>query len=67
MYGYVKEAENPLLTMIPLKTKFDNLYLTGQSVSTHGVVGVALGAVRTCAELLGRKYIIDKIAGRDEV
>ncbi|NUY81400.1 NAD(P)/FAD-dependent oxidoreductase [Flavobacterium sp. MAH-1] len=64
MYGYVKDAENPLMTMIPLKTKFSNLYLTGQSVSTHGVVGVALGAVRTCSEILGRKYIIDKIAGR---
>ncbi|RZJ72535.1 NAD(P)/FAD-dependent oxidoreductase [Flavobacterium sp.] len=65
MYGYVKDAENPLLTMIPLKTKFENLYLTGQSVNTHGVVGVSLGAVRTCGEILGRKYIIDKIAGRE--
>jgi len=64
MYGYVKDAGNPLLTMIPLKTKFANLYLTGQSVSTHGVVGVALGAVRTCGEILGRKYIIDKIGGK---
>lgn len=64
MYGYVKDAENPLMTMIPLKTRFDNLYLTGQSVSTHGVVGVALGAVRTCGEIVGRKYLIDKIAGR---
>lgn len=66
MYGYVKDAENPLMTMIPLRMKFENLYLTGQSVSTHGVVGVALGAVRTCAEILGRKYIIDKIAGRNQ-
>lgn len=64
MYGYVKDAENPLLTMIPLRAKLENLYLTGQSVSTHGVVGVALGAVRTCTEILGREYLIDKIAGR---
>lgn len=61
MYGYVKDAANPMKTFIATKTKFNNLYLTGQSVSMHGVLGVTIGAVLTCSELVGKEYLINKI------
>ena len=61
MYGYVKDSNNPMKTLIPSKTKLDNLYLTGQSVNMHGVLGVTIGAVVTCSEILGKEYLVTKI------
>ncbi|WP_264535729.1 phytoene desaturase family protein [Flavobacterium sp. N1736] len=61
MYGYVKDAANPMKTLIPSKTKLDNLYLTGQSINMHGVLGVTIGAVVTCSEILGKEYLVTKI------
>lgn len=61
MYGYEKDSNNPMKTFIPSKTKLDNLYLTGQSVNMHGVLGVTIGAVVTCSEILGKEYLVNKI------
>ena len=61
MYGYVKDSNNPMKTFIATKTKLDNLYLTGQSINMHGVLGVTIGAVVTCAEIVGKEYLIEKI------
>ncbi|MCI9846165.1 phytoene desaturase family protein [Flavobacterium pectinovorum] len=61
MYGYVKDSNNPMKTLIPSKTKLENLYLTGQSISMHGVLGVTIGAVVTCSEIVGKEYLINKI------
>ena len=61
MYGYVKDSNNPMKTFIAAKTKLDNLYLTGQSINMHGVLGVTIGAVVTCSELVGKEYLITKI------
>jgi all-trans-retinol 13,14-reductase len=61
MYGYEKDSSNPMKTFISPKTKIPNLYLTGQSVNMHGVLGVTIGAVSTCTHILGREYLINKI------
>ncbi|SNR25673.1 NAD(P)/FAD-dependent oxidoreductase [Flavobacterium sp. ov086] len=61
MYGYVKDSDNPMKTLIPSKTKLDNLYLTGQSINMHGVLGVTIGAVVTCSEIIGKEYLVNKI------
>jgi all-trans-retinol 13,14-reductase len=61
MYGYVKDCNNPMLSFIAPKTKLDNLYLTGQSINMHGVLGVTIGAVLTCSEIIGKEYLVDKI------
>lgn len=61
MYGYVKDSNNPMKTLIASKTKLDNLYLTGQSINMHGVLGVTIGAVVTCSEIIGKEYLVNKI------
>jgi all-trans-retinol 13,14-reductase len=61
MYGYEKDSNNPMKTFIASKTKLNNLYLTGQSVNMHGVLGVTIGAVVTCSEIVGKEYLVDKI------
>ena len=35
--------------------------LTGQNVNMHGVMGVSITAVATCAELLGLEHLLGKI------
>lgn len=57
MYGYMKSSDNPLKTMVSPRTKIDNLFLTGQSVNMHGILGVTIGAFNTCAEILGKETI----------
>ncbi|UOK42935.1 MULTISPECIES: phytoene desaturase family protein [Flavobacterium] len=62
LYGYMKDSNDPMKTFISPRTKIDNLYFTGQSVNMHGVLGVTIGAVATCSEILGGgDYLIDKI------
>jgi len=61
MYGYVKDSNNPMKTFIASKTKLNNLYLTGQSINMHGVLGVTIGAVVTCSEIVGKEYLVNKI------
>ena len=61
LYGYVKDSNNPMKTFITPKTKVENLFLTGQSINMHGVLGVTIGAVVTCSEIIGKEYLINKI------
>lgn len=61
MYGYVKSSENPLKTMVSPRTKIDNIFLTGQSVNMHGILGVTIGAFNTCAEIVGKELIDERL------
>lgn len=61
MYGYTKGVDHPMRAIISPKTKIPNLYFTGQSLNMHGVLGVTIGAVKTCSEVLGREYLVNKI------
>ena len=61
LYGYIKDSNNPMKTFITPKTKVENLFLTGQSINMHGVLGVTIGAVVTCSEIVGKEYLINKI------
>ncbi|MEX0997076.1 MAG: NAD(P)/FAD-dependent oxidoreductase [Flavobacteriaceae bacterium] len=61
LYGYVKDSNNPMKTFISPKTKLKNLFLTGQSINMHGILGVTIGAVVTCSEILGKDYLMQKI------
>ncbi len=63
MYGISKTTENPLSTVIGVKTHIPNLYLTGQNVFMHGILGVALGAIATCSAFVDKENLIRKIAG----
>lgn len=61
MYGYAKTSENPLKTMVSPRTKIDNLFLTGQSVNMHGILGCTIGAFNTCAEILGKETVDERL------
>jgi all-trans-retinol 13,14-reductase len=61
LYGIVKDYREPMKTFISPRTKIPNLYLTGQNLNLHGVLGVTVSSVLTCSEILGIDYMIDKI------
>ena len=61
MYGYVKDANNPMKSFISARTKVKNLFFTGQSLNMHGILGVTISGVVTCCEILGRDYLLKKI------
>lgn len=60
-YGLRKDYGNAMLTVLSTRTPEPNLLLTGQSLMLHGVEGVTITALLTCAEVLGRKRIWEKI------
>ncbi len=60
-YGIQKDFRTPFKTLITPKTKIPNLLFTGQNLNIHGILGVSIGAVMTCGELLGLPYLIQKI------
>jgi all-trans-retinol 13,14-reductase len=61
MYGILKDSNDPIKTLISPRTKIPNLYLAGQNIILHGVLGVTIGSITTCSELLGMKYLVKSI------
>jgi all-trans-retinol 13,14-reductase len=61
LYGIVKDYREPMKTFISPRTKIPNLFLTGQNLNLHGVLGVTVSSVLTCSEILGIDYMINKI------
>lgn len=61
MYGYVKDSAAPLMNMVTPRSKIEGLYFTGQTVNMHGILGVSLGAVATCAEIIDRRELLAQI------
>ena len=61
MYGYVKDANNPMRSFLSPKTKLKNLFFTGQSLNMHGILGVTISAVLTCSQIIGREKLMYSI------
>jgi all-trans-retinol 13,14-reductase len=61
LYGVKKDCNNMALSHISVRTKLKNLLLTGQNINLHGILGVTLTAINTCAELVGMKYLLSEI------
>lgn len=61
MYGVKKDCRNMALSHIAVRTKLENLFFSGQNINLHGILGVPLTAINTCAELVGMQHLLDKI------
>jgi all-trans-retinol 13,14-reductase len=49
LYGIERNSQDPNKALLFSKTKVPNLFLTGQNLSMHGMLGVSMGALLTCA------------------
>lgn len=51
-YGICTDCNNLMITLLPTKTPLPNLFLTGQSINFHGVLGVTVTSKITCAQIM---------------
>lgn len=61
MYGVAKDITLGAACRVPHKTKVPNLLLTGQNINSHGMLGVLVGSIVTCSELLSSETIYQQI------
>ncbi len=61
LYGIVRDYKNPLKTFISPRTKVPNLFLTGQNLNLHGILGVSVSAMITTMSVLNRNDLIEKV------
>lgn len=67
MYGYEKDSDFALKTMFPPKTKVQNLLLTGQGISMHGILGVTISGFMAAAEIVGMDHLLDRVKAEENV
>lgn len=61
MYGIAKDVTLGPAAHVHHRTKIPNLLLTGQNVNSHGILGVIVGTIVTCSELLTAEHIFNEI------
>lgn len=61
MYGVAKDINLGPAARVHHRTKVPNLLLTGQNINSHGILGVLVGTVVTCSELLTSERIFHQI------
>jgi all-trans-retinol 13,14-reductase len=60
-YGVLKDYNRPLESLILPRTQIPNLFLTGQNINVHGILGVTISSLVTCSELVDLRYLLRKI------
>jgi phytoene dehydrogenase-like protein len=60
-YGIVKDCRNPMVTLMPARTRIGNLLLTGQNLNIHGCLGTVISSAVTSSEIIGADYLAKKI------
>lgn len=61
MYGIQNDSTSPIKTMINPRTKISNLFLTGQNINLHGILGVTISAFVTCFNFVDKKTLLDNL------
>ena len=61
MYGIAKDINLGPAARVHHRTKIPNLLLTGQNINSHGILGVLVGTVVTCSELITSEHIFNEI------
>ena len=66
MYGIARDIALGPAARVHHRTKVPNLLLTGQNINSHGALGVLVGTVVTCSELLTSERIFNDIIKANE-
>lgn len=61
IYGLIANYQHPMQSLLSVNCKVSNLFFTGQNINIHGILGVSITAVNTCASLLGIETLLNKI------
>ena len=66
MYGIAKDVALGPAARVHHRTKVPNLLLTGQNINSHGILGVIVGTIVTCSELLTAEHIFNEIVAANK-
>lgn len=61
MYGIAKDISMGMACRVPHRTRVPNVYQTGQNINSHGMLGVLVGTIVTCSEMLTSRAIYEQI------
>lgn len=61
MYGVAKDVNLGPAGRVPYRIKVPNILLAGQNVNSHGMLGVMVGTIVTCSELVSAEKIYKQI------
>ncbi|MDO4164499.1 MAG: NAD(P)/FAD-dependent oxidoreductase [Bacteroides sp.] len=61
LYGVAKDVSLNYAGRVPHKTRIPNVFMTGQNINSHGMLGVIVGSIVTCGELLTPKFMYEQI------
>ncbi len=64
-YGIRKDYNNPMFTVLTPRTPMPRLLQTGQSLNLHGILGVTMTSLFTCAEIIGMETIQKELKIKD--
>ena len=53
MYGIAKDVSLGAACRVPHRTRVPNVLQTGQNINSHGILGVLVGTIVTCTEIVG--------------
>jgi all-trans-retinol 13,14-reductase len=66
MYGIARDFHLGPAGRVQHRTKIPNLLLAGQNTNSHGILGVLVGTIVACSELLTSESIIKDIIRANE-
>lgn len=61
LYGVIKDYNNPQASIINTRTKVKNLFLTGQNIVFHGILGATVGAFVTSFNFVENNRILEEV------
>ena len=61
MYGMAKDINALGTGSVSCRTNIPNLLLTGQSITSHGMLGVLAGSLVTCSEVLTKDELFSQL------
>jgi all-trans-retinol 13,14-reductase len=60
-FGILKDYNQPLESTILPQTRIPNLFLTGQNINIHGILGVTISSVLTCGGIINIRELLKKV------
>ena len=61
LYGVLHDVNLGPATRISHRTRVPNVFQTGQNINSHGILGVLVGTIITCSDILGAEELFTKI------
>ncbi len=61
LYGIEKDVNHTLSSTFNTRTRITNLFLTGQNIVFHGILGTCIGALMTCFNFIDKQELLQQL------